>query len=113
MKNIEYENDDLKDTLAIPLYGNILELKNNNELCTCNIDYKKFQSGINEISKMCGEITALVNVGIDPHRALDFLQEKYITEIITSGNLDVAKINANAAIESSKNELLINQKNII
>lgn len=82
------------------------------ELSKCIYDKKSFQSGINKVSELCGAITALVNVGINPSKAMNYLVEKDSTELMLENSIQIAKIQADATIKSSKNESVNFQKNI-
>lgn len=106
---ITIKNEDLEDYMI----DNIVKFKNNDNLAKCNIDIDLFQKGINSVSEMCGIISALVNIGINPHKALDYIVDKNSTELMINNNTEIAKINAEASVKSSKYELANLQKNTI
>lgn len=74
---------------------------------------EKFQNGIDCISELCGKITALVNVGLTPTAALNYIASKEDRNDTLGYMLEAAKINSNTVIESSKYESINTQKNIL
>lgn len=102
--------EDLKDGYVgenFPLYEYIKELE------IKNFDSEKFLKGVHSVSELCGKITALCNVGINPHKALDYLMEVQLSDDVLKNNSDVAKMNADANVEISRMESANAQKNII
>lgn len=91
-----YEND--LYTLTIPF--------NVENISGCVIDKELFEQGIKEVSKLCGAISALSNVGINPHKAMEYLA----TEFVSNNEIEIAKINAEATVDASKNESFNTQK---
>ena len=51
---------------------------------------------------MCGAITALVNVGINPNKAMNYLIDKEAAESAMRHNIDIANIQKETSIETSK-----------
>lgn len=90
---------------------NILNISKS-DLSKCIYDKKMFQNGINKVSELCGSITALVNVGITPSKAIDYLAEQESTKLMLDNSIELSRIQAEAAIKSSKNEVATFQKNI-
>lgn len=78
----------------------------------CILDKEEFDNGIKKVSALCGAITALVNVGITPSKAMDYLVEKEAAESAMEHNLKMAEIQANAAIQSAKFDGVTAQKNM-
>lgn len=77
------------------------------KLCTDNlsdikIDSEKFKNGVDDVSYLCGAISALVSVGINPNKAMDYIVDKEATTIGMKHNLEIANIQKETAIETSK-----------
>lgn len=51
----------------------IFEPIDTDNLVDCEINKDKFQQGLDDMSYMAGQITALANMGISPEYALDYL----------------------------------------
>ena len=75
---------------ACPL--GFVELDLENITHQVKFDRKKFTEGVNSVAELCGQITALVNAGITPRDALDYLATKESTILLAQNNLDIAKI---------------------
>lgn len=75
-------------------------------LTEVEFDEKAFQEGINEISKTCGIITGLFNVGCSEAFILDLILNR---ETIKH-NLESAKINNDANVEIAKQQKVIMDK---
>nr|DAO97751.1 MAG TPA: hypothetical protein [Caudoviricetes sp.] len=72
------------------------------KLGDCKIDVQKFREGIESVSFLCGAITALVNVGINPNKAMNYLIDKEAAESAMQHNIDIANIQKETSIETSK-----------
>jgi hypothetical protein len=70
-------------------------------------DSKSFQKGIDDMSYLSGQITALLNCGVSEDFVLDFLLNK---ETIKH-NIETANINKEMNIEMAKNQRLVAEKN--
>lgn len=46
---------------------------NTNDLQDFELDEYKFQNGVNSVSEICGQYSALINVGIDKSSAIDVI----------------------------------------
>ena len=79
-----------------------LILINTEKLGDCKIDVQKFREGIESVSFLCGAITALVNVGINPNKAMNYLIDKEAAESAMQHNIDIANIQKETSIETSK-----------
>ena len=93
----EHEETDDKDYLDENLI-----LINTEKLGDCKIDVQKFREGIESVSFLCGAITALVNVGINPNKAMNYLIDKEAAESAMRHNIDIANIQKETSIETSK-----------
>lgn len=72
-----------------------------------NIDRVQFNRddfilGVNSVSRLCGQITALVNVGITPDMALSYLASVEESDKLAAHNLEVSKISAESGVEMAK-----------
>ena len=76
-------------------------------------DCQKFADGVDSMAELCGQITALVNVGITPRDALDYIATKEATNSLTTNNLEIAKVKSDADKELAKHEFLQSQKTIL
>lgn len=62
-------------------------------------DFEKFQTGVNNMSELCGKITALQNVGLSALEAVKTLNDRETIDL----EIEAIKISAKASIEVSKN----------
>lgn len=92
------ENTDVFNDLLI---NNIIEIDKSN-LKKLNYNISEFQKGIDSMSDICGKITALVNTGVSPDAALNYITEITINKEASDMNIEISKINANSNIEASK-----------
>jgi hypothetical protein len=83
------------------LEDNIIKI-NTDGLSNYKIDLDKFGEGINSVSYLCGIITALVNVGINPNKAMDYAVDKEATQYAMEHNLEMANIQKDISIETAK-----------
>ena len=69
-----------------------------------NLEFSEedFKSGVSDVSRLCGQISALANVGIHPHFALSYLSDKESTKNINEYNYKISKLNADSNIQSAK-----------
>lgn len=97
-------------------------------LDTSNIDLqfdkKEFKKGVDKLSEICGSVTALVNVGITPDMALQYLSDRELTmknldntyelsKLNTETALKQTQINADATVAQAKYDGISTQKNSI
>lgn len=66
------------------------------------LDMNEFGEGVKEYSKICGKISALMSLGIDPVHALAYISECEDREITYKNNLEIAKIQADTQISTAK-----------
>ena len=107
--NKDYDEDEgmTLEHIAIPsdyLEDNLININIDNSILKCELNKKKFQEGIDEVSKLCGSIVALYNVGINPHKAMDYLTDKEATLFISENNIQIAKITADSNKEAAKSQ---------
>lgn len=76
-------------------------------------DSEAFSSGVNNLSYLCGQISALVNVGITPSEALNYLSSKEGMDKAIAHEERVGEMQSKTAIECSKFEGINAQKNMI
>ena len=100
------------DNMA-PLLDNVIALHLDNDVKDVTIDVEAFQKGMHSVSELCGAITALANVGINPHKAMDYLVDKEASKEIFAHNIEIAKIQSDSTISTLKSELANMQKNMI
>lgn len=107
-ENIEYD---------IPLDLNYIQENivniDTEDLFKLKHDKNKFKSGIDSVSYICGQITALVNVGINPSEALLYISNMNTLDKATKNEKDLAKIQSDASIKCAKYESVTSQKNIL
>jgi hypothetical protein len=65
-------------------------------------DTDKFIKGIEEYSELAGKLTALINVGIHPSEALNYIMSKEINE----NNIKISEINKSMNEVVSKNQIV-------
>lgn len=95
------------------LSENLININIDDSFKKCKLNLEKFQEGVEEVSKLCGGIVALYNVGINPHKAMDYLTDKEATVFISNNSIKMAEINSKATIESSKQQGINIEKQMI
>ena len=67
----------------------------------CIYDTEGFKKGIDSVSFECGQLTALINTGLTPKDALEFLamkvtyaHENDIAEVTSKMNIEISKVQA-------------------
>ena len=88
-----------------PLEINTSNLSEN----TIQLDKNEFMRGLKDSSYVSGIYTGLLNSGISVEDAVEIV----IGKLNIEHSLEVAKINANASIESSKNATLVKEKEML
>lgn len=96
-----------------PILDNVINLNFAESTKGVAVDIEAFQKGISSVSELCGAITALVNVGINPHKAMDYLVDKEASKEIFAHNIEIAKIQSDSTISTLKSEVTNIQKNIM
>ena len=91
---------------------NVLLLDTNN-ISDIKLNKKLFIDGVDEVSKLCGMISALCNVGITPSAALNYISNKEESDKAIDYNYKISELNSNAIIESSKYSMNNLQKTMI
>lgn len=112
---IKLENTDgidiLDDDEDIPCIGevpdNTVFIENLIPMDTSNLEdveipVEPFKQGVADVAYLCGAISALVNVGINPNRAMDYVVEKQLMASTMEHNLKVAEIQKESSVESAK-----------
>ena len=79
----------------------------------CELNKNEFQNGINDVSYVCGAISALISIGVDPNKAMDYVVDKESTGVLMAHTERVANIQAEAAINSSKYEAMNVAKTVL
>ena len=109
----DFLTDEVAENNEAPILDNVITLNFKDEVKDTSIDVEAFKKGISSVSELCGAITALVNVGINPHKAMDYIVDKEASKEIFENNLAVAKIQGDANISALKSEIASMQKNIM
>lgn len=101
--DINSENGELQQIVSEKDYieDNVITLDISN-ISNIVLNRKSFEEGVNEVSKLCGKIAALCNVGITPSMALSYITDNETSEKIREYNLEISRMNADATVESSK-----------
>lgn len=71
-----------------------------------SIDIESFTKGVEDVSELCGKISALIAVGIEPGQALAYLSNVQDGEISYKNNVEIAKIQADAQKDASKTNFM-------
>ena len=71
-----------------------------------SIDIEAFTKGVEDVSELCGKISALTSVGIEPGQALAYLSNVQDGEISYKNNVEIAKIQADAQKDASKTNFM-------
>lgn len=100
--DVQNDSDYISDTII---------LLDTDRLSNFSLDEASFKKGIDSVSELCGAITALVNVGITPSKAMEYLIDKAAAREAMAHNIEMANIQAKATVESSKYESVAIQKN--
>lgn len=66
------------------------------------LNQEKFQDGVNEASYVCGQISALQVVGIEPQDALEYITSINNNMIVADNNVNVANIHAETEVTCFK-----------
>lgn len=75
------------------------ECENNDNCVTVEYDIDAFNDGVESMSKFCGRVAALINLGVSPDNALAYFSHKL--ELSTSK--EITQIESNCHIECAKN----------
>jgi len=73
------------------------------------LDNEEFIKGLKDVSYACGMYTGLINTGFSIDDAIEIILGKMNIE----HNIEIAKISANATIESSKNMVISKEKDML
>lgn len=71
-----------------------------------SMDIEAFTKGVEDVSELCGKISALTSVGIEPGQALAYLSNVQDGEISYKNNVEIAKIQADAQKDASKTNFM-------
>ena len=73
LEETNYENlENINDSNVFQVVAPVVAL-DNDDLSDCLIDKNDFQSGIKSVSKVAGMVTGLLNVGVTPAQALNYI----------------------------------------
>lgn len=95
--SMDYKEDSTMDFIE----SNIICI-DTEKLENSKIDSESFEKGVKSLSYLCGAITALVNVGINPNKAMDYLTEKEASECAMRHNLEIMSIQKDISLETAK-----------
>ena len=87
------EKDYIEENLCTLSTDNVLDIE---------IDKEKFKNGVDEVSFLCGAISALVSVGISPNKAMDYIVDKEAVKEAMKHSIEMANIQKDISIETSK-----------
>lgn len=87
------ERDYIKENLRVLSTKNVINEELNKE---------EFSKGVYDVSYLCGAISALVSVGINPNKAMDYIVDKEATSIGMKHNIDMANIQKDISVETAK-----------
>lgn len=76
------------------------------------IDKDWFQFGVNDVSYLCGAISALVSVGITPNKAMDYIVEKEAADVAMKHNLEILNIQKETSVETARLNLVSNADSV-
>lgn len=107
-------DDSCLNSSVLPEYikENIFKLNLEN-LNNSVIDKDKFQFGVNDVSYLCGAISALVSVGIAPNKAMDYIVEKEAADAAMKHNLEILNIQKETSVETAKLNFASNADSIL
>ena len=88
-----YGEDYIKENLRVLSTKNVINEELNKE---------EFSKGVYDVSYLCGAISALVSVGINPNKAMDYIVDKEATSIGMKHNIDMANIQKDISVETAK-----------
>lgn len=94
------EDDDEDDDFEVPTDDFM------SEYAMDAIDIEAFTRGVEDVSELCGKISALTSVGIEPGQALAYLSNVQDREISYKNNVEIAKIQADAQKDASKTNFM-------
>lgn len=88
---------------------NIEALLESADTVSVEYDMDSFQAGVDKMSYFCGELAALINLGIEPDSALAYFKHKRearigkeITEIETQGKIECVRA---GLVNEAENEI--------
>lgn len=91
---------------------NIFKLNLDN-LAESFINKDRFQTGVNDVSYLCGAISALASVGITPNKAMDYIVEKEAADAAMKHNLEILNIQKETSIETARLNFVSNADSIL
>lgn len=94
------EDDDEDDDFEVPTDDFL------SEYAMDSLDIEAFTKGVEDVSELCGKISALTSVGIEPGQALAYLSNVQDGEISYKNNVEIAKIQADAQKDASKTNFM-------
>lgn len=66
------------------------------------LDMNEFGEGVKEFSKICGKVSALMSLGIDPTHALAYISECEDRDVTYKNNIEIAKIQSETQTSAAK-----------
>lgn len=91
---------------------NIFKLNLDN-LAESFINKDRFQTGVNDVSYLCGAISALASVGITPNKAMDYIVDKEAADVAMKHNLEILNIQKETSVETARLNLTSNADSIL
>lgn len=99
----ELEVSEASSTDCKYLSENLVELKKIKP-GSISINTEKFQDGVDSMSKLCGQISALINIGINPNKAMDYIVDKEASMDMMMHNIKITEISSQAAVNAARFE---------
>lgn len=91
---------------------NIFKLNLDN-LAESFINKDRFQVGVNDVSYLCGVISALASVGITPNKAMDYIVDKEAADVAMKHNLEILNIQKETSVETARLNLVSNADSML
>ena len=91
---------------------NIFKLNLDN-LAESFVNKDRFQAGVNDVSYLCGAISALASVGITPNKAMDYIVDKEAADVAMKHNLEILNIQKETSVETARLNLTSNADSIL
>lgn len=66
------------------------------------VDMDEFSNGVKEYSRICGKMSALISMGVDPIHALAYISECDDRDVTYKNNLEIAKIQSDTQVSVAK-----------
>lgn len=114
---MDYENEGLIDCCESKeekdfILDNLITL-DTEYLSSFTLDDVEFKNGIKDMSRLCGSISALVSVGLNPNTAIEYITQMNLTKLSMEHSVVMGKLESETAVKVSQNETFNTQKNTL